>query len=193
VQKLSDVQGAPSNAAEIVDAGISDGQFADCVGLAPIRAQPFYIAKTLNVYYVNTPLLAGRNCAIKVVPTEATCFTSAQGDSVRADGNMTFIGPSANPTTLAHELGHAYGLRPISCGAHTSGPDFPDNIMTPDDSSSTDPRIEFTLGQVFRMNTHKDAWGGTMLIPNNIPTRVPRPCNPRRSDAGCPKLKHPWP
>lgn len=195
VRKLSDVQEAPSNAAEIVHAGLSDDQFADCDGLAPIRAQPFYIAKTLNVYYVDRPQLAGRNCAIKVVPMDQdTCFTSAQEDAVRADANITFIGNRADPTTLAHELGHAYGLRPISCGAHTTGPDFPDNMMTPDDDANTAAaRTKFTLGQVFRMNTQKDDWGGTMLIPNNIPARVPRPCFPRQSDAACPKLKHPWP
>jgi len=195
VRKLSDVRGAPSNAAKIVRDGLSDGRFADCDKLAPIRAQPFYVAKTLNVYYVDLPFLRGRNCAIKRVPLDMdTCVTSAEGDFRRADANITFIGPDANDTTLAHELGHAYGLRPITCGAHASGPDFPDNIMISDEASAKVKRAKFTLGQVFRMNTHKDDWGGTMLIKNNIPSRVPRRCFPEEPpNAGCPALEHPWP
>jgi hypothetical protein len=184
VQKLPD-----ANAVQIVNAAVGGDAFADCLDLASIRARPFYVANTLNVYYVNKPW-PGRNCAIKIVPTTATCITSASGDSPRGDGNITFIGTSANPTTLVHELGHAYGLRPISCGAHASGPDFPDNIMS---SSSTTPRSKLTLGQVFRMNTHKDDWGGTMLIQNDIPARVPRPCFPNSAGHTCPKLKVPWP
>jgi hypothetical protein len=125
---------------------------------------------------------------------QQTCVTSAKGDFVRADANITFIGPDANETTLAHELGHAYGLRPISCGAHAFGPDFPDNIMISDEMSSNVTRAKLTLGQVFRMNTHKDAWGGTMLIKNNIPKRVPRSCFPEEPpNASCPTLEHPWP
>jgi hypothetical protein len=195
VLKLSEVPGAPSDAAKIVHDGLSNDQFADCDGLGPIRKQPFYVAKTLNVYYVDRQQLAGRNCAIKVVPMDQdTCFKSAQEDAVRADGNITFIGNKADPTTLAHELGHAYGLRPISCGAHASGPDFPSNIMTPDDDSTTTAdRTKFTLGQVFRMNTHKDDWGGTMLIPNNIPKRVAQTCFPSQADRACPPLETPWP
>jgi hypothetical protein len=195
VRKLSEVPGAPSNASQIVHDGLSDDQFADCNGLAPIRAQPFYVPKTLNVYYVDRPQLAGRNCAIKVVPLDPDhCFTSAAEDFVRADANITFIGNIADPTTLAHELGHAYGLRPISCGGHTTGTDFPSNVMIPDDDpNSTADRVKFTLGQVFRMNTHKDDWGGTMLIPDSIPSRVPRRCFPNQSGAACPRLAHPWP
>lgn len=187
VENVSAVQGAPGNAVEIVNAGIGDDAFADCKDLASIRAQPFYVAKTLNVYYVNKPL-AGRNCAIKTVPT--TCTPSDLGHSRRGDANITFVGSSANPTTLVHELGHAYGLRPICSGGHTSGADFPDNIMS---TGSNAPRTKLTLGQVFRMNTHKDHWGGTMLIPNNIPTRAAQTCFPDQFSRACPKLKVPWP
>jgi hypothetical protein len=188
VRKLSDVPKAPSNAADIVNDGVDDDQFANCTGIGTIQKQPFYVAKTLNVYYVNKKHVKGRNCAIKEVPT------SCPGeDAARGDGNITFIGNLADSATLAHELGHAYGLRPADCGGHT-GPGFPDNIMTSNDSQSTAPRTNFTLGQVFRMNTHKDHWGGTMLIKNNIPGRVPRRCFPEEPpNAACPTLDHPWP
>lgn len=188
VRKLSDVPKAPSNAAEIVNAGVDDDAFADCSGIASIQKQPFYVAKSLNVYYVDKQNVKGRNCAIKQVPTSCPAEGVARGD-----GNITFIGNLADSATLAHELGHAYGLRPAECGGHT-GPGFPDNIMASNDSQSTAPRTNFTLGQVFRMNTHMDKWGGTMLIKNNIPSRVPRRCFPEEPpNAGCPTLEHPWP
>jgi hypothetical protein len=65
--------------------------------------------------------------------------------------------------------------------------------MWPTNSSSTIPRTTLSLGQVFRMNTHGDGWGGTMLIRNNIPVRVPQPCFPHLSGPACPQLKVPWP
>jgi|RhiMethySRZTD1v2_1073278.scaffolds.fasta_scaffold17715_11 hypothetical protein len=193
VQKLSDVPGAPSDAIQIVNSGLVDDNFLECSQLRAIRKQPFYVAKTLNVYYVGRPF-TGRNCALKNLDF-GECPTSAAGEFTRADANITFIGAQANPTTLAHELGHAYGLRPQSCGGHTSGPDFPDNMMSTDVSTGTGPRNRLTLGQVFRMNTHKDGWGGTMLIPNNIPKRVAQTCFPHQPPpgAGCPALEHPWP
>jgi hypothetical protein len=68
-------------------------------------------------------------------------------------------------------------------------------MMSTDVSTGTGPRNKLTLGQVFRMNTHKDGWGGTMLIPNNIPKRVAQTCFPNQPPpgAGCPALEHPWP
>ena len=187
VRKLADVPKAPSNAAEIVNDGVDDDAFANCTGIAAIQKQPFYAARTLNVYYVNKQNVKGRNCAIKEVPTGCPGT-----DGARGDGNITFIGNLADSATLAHELGHAYGLRPAGCGGHT-GPGFPDNIMISNDSASTAPRTNFTLGQVFRMNTHKDKWGGTMLIPNNIPKRKAQTCFPDDAGAGCPPLDTAWP
>jgi hypothetical protein len=181
-----------ANSVQIVNAAVGDDLFADCLNLAAIRnAVPsIYVANTLNVYYVNK-LWQGRNCAIKIVPT--TCVTSASPPFVADDANITFIGTAGNLTTLAHELGHAYGLRPAKCAGHTDGvPGFTaSNIMWP--SGSSVARTTFTLGQVFRMNTHADGWGGTMLIPNNIPARTPRQCFPNVSSTACPRLDVQWP
>jgi len=193
VQNVTAVPNAPTNAVQIVSAGVSDDLFADCLDLASIRAQPFYIANTLNVYYVNKPW-TGRNCAIKKVP--GLCITSPSApDFVKADANITFIGLDANPTTLAHELGHAYGIRPAVCaGAHVAPPDFTaENIMFPSGSTSTTPRSTLTLGQVFRMNTHSDGWGGSMMLQNNATGRMPQPCFPHLFSAACPRSKLPWP
>ena len=192
VRNVTTVPNAPPNAVDIVNAGVGDDLFADCLDLASIQHQPFYVANTLNVYYVNKPW-TGRNCAIKVVP--GLCITSPSPPFVKADANITFIGTDSNPTTMAHELGHAYGMRPASGpGGHVGPPDFPAaNIMFPSGSTSTVPRSLLTLGQVFRMNIHSDGWGGSMMLQNNTTGRSPRPCFPQLFDAACPQLKVPWP
>lgn len=190
VRKLSDVPNAPANALDIVRAGVSDDAL-DCLDLASIRAQPFYVPNALNVYYVNKAF-SGRNCAIKSVP--ATCVTSSTPpDHTRADANIIFVGSIPSPTTLAHEIGHAYGLRPAQCDGHTNevAGFGPDNVMWA--GGSMVPRTRFSLGQVFRMNTHGDDWGGTMLIANDVPGRTPRPCFPHQWSAACPRLDLRWP
>lgn len=208
VKKLCDVvpaaacadPSAPSHPFNIVKGGVSEN-FLLCplnpfpppepqVQLAPIRAQPFYVANALNVYYVDYGQ-TGRNCAIADVPS--SCITNAWPPYfVKADANITFIGTLESLTTLAHEIGHAYGLRPAACRGHTEGvPGFgQDNIMW---TGGTLPRLTFKLGQVFRMNTHADDWGGTMLIPNNstepgLSGRVAQPCFPNVSSPACPLL-----
>jgi len=188
------VQVLPPALVQTVDDGVDNDAFAKCLDLAAIRnAMPsIYAASTLNVYYVDK-IWAGRNCAIENVPT--SCVIVPSSAHAPADANITFIGNDADLTTLVHELGHAYGIRPVGCtGGHASPPDFtPDNIMYPSSTSSTIPRSTLTLGQVFRMNTHGDGWGGTMLIPNAGLPRTPRACFPHLPDGDCPRLTVPWP
>jgi hypothetical protein len=195
VEHVSNVPDAPSNAVEIVNGGVSNDLFLDCQNLHLIRAHKFYVANTLNVYYLRR-MLPGRNCAIRKVPL-FDCVRTATAEYAKADANINFIGTDATVTTLAHELGHAYGLRPITCDGHPPLAGFgAENIMYSSGSSSTDPRHKLTLGQVFRMNTHDDPWGGTMLIQNNIPSRTPRKCFPDQSGPmhrGCPRLITDWP
>jgi hypothetical protein len=187
IRKLSDVPGAPANAFQIVKNGIEPVSL-DCLALGPIQSSVFYTAKTLNVYYVDIGF-TGKNCAIKQSPSICTSSATAYPPG---DANITFLGSTATSTTLAHELGHAYGLRPRGCKGHTEGvPGFgPDNIMW---AGGGDERTTFTLGQVFRMNTHSDDWGGSMLIPNNLPARIPRRCAPNVVSELCPALEVPWP
>lgn len=184
IRKFSEVADSPPNPMEIISAGVDD-EGIDCLALGPIQGSTLYVSNTLNVYYVNKGF-KGRNCAIKYPPTACPANPSMYP---RADGNITFMGTWANSTTLAHEIGHAYGLRPAYCGGHTTGYD---NLMR--DTGDTE-RATFTLGQVFRMNTHTDPWGGTMLIPNNLSaTRVARSCPPDApSTATCPSLMLSWP
>lgn len=167
----------------------------DCLDLGPIKNtldpitnQPaFYTPKTLNIYYVDTAV-GGKNCAIKTTPGGCTYDTSAHQPG---DANITFLGTVASLTTLAHEIGHAYGLRPAACKGHLDS--IPDNIMCSGGYCSN--RSKLTLGQVFRMNTYADeGWGGTMLIHNNLSSRTGRLCKPNDlHTATCPALELRWP
>jgi hypothetical protein len=157
-----------------------------CDDLAGVQASGSYTPNTLNVYYVAFAF-TGRNCAIKQTPPDcASASTFSAGDA-----NITYLGSNANRATLAHEFGHAFGLRPSPCGGHTNGlPGFgPRNIMWGGGDAQRD---RFTLGQVLRMNTQVDQWGGTMLIQNGLRAGPGRACPLQTGDAACPALRKDW-
>lgn len=164
-----------------------------CSGL-PLLKGHAYKAKTLNVYYINRPD-THRNCAIKETPV---CDASLP-KAVKGDGNVTYLGvdhPEELRSVFAHELGHAFGLRPI-CNESNSNwghplqpnPGFDDtNLMV---GAGGDQRAKLTLGQVFRMNTTKDEWGGTMVIANTLRPGPGRQCRlqgQEHSTFECPPL-----
>ena len=189
IRLISSVSTDP-NAIKIISDGIQAVQNdLVCQNLGTIKGREFFTAGTLNVYYVDKEF-TGRNCAILATPPVCTKDATAFPPG---DGNITFIGSKATSTTLAHEFGHAFGLRPRDCGAHTNDlPGFgPENIMA---AQGGDERVQFSLGQVFRMNTHMDQWGGTMLIANRLRPAPGRECplNLPRS-ATCPALNAKWP
>src|SRR5262245_15052456 len=199
VRTLAEVS-AGSAAAQIIREGIRvTSTDLECQNLSAIRGREFHSADTLNVYYVDRAF-TGRNCAILATPPVCT----KDGVTFPAgDGNISFIGPSASFVTLSHELGHALGLPPSSCGAHTNDltpADFgDDNVMfvpkpNPNAARDSDRRSTLSLGQVFRMNTQRDAWGGTMLIKNGLRPGPGRECplNLPKSDL-CPALATRWP
>jgi hypothetical protein len=161
------------------------GSDIECKDVPGVQASGFYTANTLNVYYV-TLGITGRNCAIKQTPTSCPGTDFEYGD-----GNITYIGTAANRAALAHEFGHAFGLRPGPCGGHTNGlAGFgPNNIMWGGGDGNRD---QFSLGQVFRMNTHSDQWGGTMLIQNGLRPGPGRKCPPTEISAICPALNKDW-
>jgi hypothetical protein len=153
--------------------------------MSKVGASGFYTAKALNVYYVNVAI-TGRNCAIRDVPGDCDC-KCALGKPADGDANITYIGNKATATSLAHEIGHAFGLRPGNCAGHTNDVKGfgPDNIMW---AGGGLKRKHFTLGQVFRMNTQQDKWGGSMLIGNGLRPEVKRKCPPNVTSDTCPAL-----
>jgi hypothetical protein len=174
--------------------GLTAAGRTECIDLQGLKDNGLYTDKTLNVYYVSLEI-GGRNCAIKRTPTTPCPSAGA----AKGDGNVTYIGSVINLAAVAHELGHAFGLRPGPCDGHTSQrtgtgewvmlPGFDDdNIMRGDADGLVN---HFTLGQVFRMNTHDDEWGGTMLIENGLrPSTDRRACMPNSAaDKLCPVLK----
>jgi hypothetical protein len=174
------------SAVKLIRNGIEDNPLPDCLdGIEAVGKSAFYMPGTLNVYYVHMGF-RGRNCALKRSPKQAEC--PAAGYEV-GDGNITYRGFSVETSILVHELGHAFGLRPADCGGHTNKniiDGFNDeNIMW---QGGTE-RKHFSLGQVFRMNTHVDQWGGTMLIKNGLRAGPPRACPPRETSSLCPALR----
>lgn len=196
IKKIADVSNDPG-AFRIVSEGIREVRdehgtlrALECRNLGAIQGREFHTGKrALNVYYVDGGF-TGRNCAILATPSSCTNDATAFPGG---DGNITFVGRNATSTTLAHELGHAFGLRPSGCGAHTN--DLPgfgaDNIMA---AAGGDERATFSLGQVFRMNTQKDPWGGSMLIKNRLRPGPERECMGQTARTNrCPALAEKFP
>lgn len=200
VPKFESVWKNNPGAVTIINDGI-DATGADykCTNIKAIQDRPeIYTANTLNVYYVDKKM-AGRNCALKKTPPSAdcTCTMVEQGDA-----NITYIGnfDAAGSSMVAHELGHAFGLRPGPCWGHTfddQGKILPgfgkDNIMTILLDAYT-----FSLGQVFRMNTYtntdpNDKCGGTALINNGLRPGPGRECTPQANNNMCPALDMKYP
>jgi len=145
-----------------------------CSTVAAIKGSAFFTPNRLNIYYVNGAF-TGVNCA-RAVP---------------GDGNISHVGTIANLATLTHEIGHAFGLRPAGSGGHTNGlAGFGSNNIMQGGGLPT--RDHFSLGQAFRMNTHSDAFGGTMLIQNGLRPGPGRACAPLTTNNICPALNLDW-
>jgi hypothetical protein len=173
------------------------GKSCDSIGW--IRRSAWYTPNTLNIYYVENitppPELAPLGVAARDVPG-LNCVRFGDGN-IKGDANITFIGRRANLATLAHELGHAFGLQPGNRGGHTfDPPGHPalaafrsNNVMQ---GGGLPTRDHFSLGQAFRMNTQADEWGGTMLIANGLRPGPGRTCPPLTASDTCPPLALDW-
>jgi hypothetical protein len=180
-----------------------------CAAVASVRKQAqAYIPGQLNVYYIegyigSDGLPGGRNCAIEKTPENiVNCLASEFALHPKHDANFTIVstGSSTPPFTLAHELGHAFGLRPSECHGHVNNQRLPsgklafhfENIMFGGPFCAQQRKF-FTLAQVFRMNTQLDRWGGTMLIENGLrPVKDGRKCLPKLWTDQCPLLNTHW-
>jgi hypothetical protein len=143
-----------------------------CQGLGGLESAGLYVKDQLNVYY-GPVTVTGQSCD---------------------DRNMVLIGPAANDTTLAHELGHALSLHgdEQEWGHSNDVPDMtPANIMWVGDSQA---RKHFSLGQAFRFNVNKLS----MLNQNGSRQGPERDCPPKplegapEPDFECPGLALDW-
>ena len=169
-----------------------------CDSIGWIRRSAWYTPRTLNVYYVKTitlpPELARQRPDDQKTPG-LTCDRFGDG-SIKGDANIIFISGTGNLATVAHEIGHAFGLRPGPEGGHTN--DAKRKFLEGFDSNNVmagggpPTRSHFSLGQAFRMNTQADEWGGTMLIANGLRPGPGRACPPLRTSDTCPPLALDW-
>ncbi len=105
-----------------------------------------------------------------------------------------------NPTTLAHELGHMFGMAYELCNeGHTEGkPGFtPANLMwSAPDVCTGRTRERFSLGQIYRMNLDTGSWvwhkmsTGADAWP---PDSLKRECQPEHGEGECPALATDYP
>lgn len=96
------------------------------------------------------------------------------GRNCRENGfqNVMYISETLrSATTIAHELGHAFGLDEAG---HTKGQPYQnssyesDNIMIPGEVDPDNPeRDTLTLGQAYRINVDHDSW-----LNRNVPTTL---------------------
>ena len=133
----------------------------NAAGLA-LQGSAWYTPNTLNIYYVNSAF-TGVNCGF--------------------DRNMNFIGTTANPGSLPHEIGHAYALRPSASNGHTNGvAGFGNNNIMWGGGPGT--RDHFSVGQSFRINTDTTS----MLNANGDRAGPTETCLPNVTSTICPQL-----
>jgi hypothetical protein len=165
------------------------GKSCDSIGW--IRRSAWYTPNTLNIYYVENITLP-RELARPdwPYPPGLNCDRFGDGD-IKGDANITFISGNGSLATLAHEIGHAFGLVPGIEGGHTTGLQGfdPNNVMwTSTNPTQNNMRSHFSLGQAFRTNTQADG----RLIANGLRPGPRRACPPLTTSDICPPLALDW-
>jgi len=160
--------------AEIVGGGCHDVAAVVAAGL------PLYDASALNVYYVNVDVETNADAWMGY-----NCFEAGRPDVIYISVDARSV------TTLAHEIGHAFGLRGATGHTNPSegnaGMDaFTDrNLMYSMVNMQTSrERNTLSLGQVFRMN-----WDDSSLLNDLVPNRPLVGCQATATaNLPCPKL-----
>jgi hypothetical protein len=168
----------------------------DCTQADALKLSSLYADDRINVYFVDA--IGGDRGE---TPRGFNCFETGRAGNVDGAPNIIYISMHRHtPTTLAHELGHAFGLRG-SAGHTGAGPDeiseeeayIPGfestNIMwTGVDADKARAKKHFSLGQVFRMSADERSWLNRNAQSSGGPTA--RRCHPSGVDneRPCPPL-----
>ena len=148
-----------------------------CAQVDLLQGSALYDAARINVYLVSSILHDGDHTA-----RGYNCYEPGEGNTNGAP-NIVYISVLRHSTTtLAHELGHALGLRG-KCGHAGSaklvkipGLDSSNVMWTRLVSSSVRKQIHFALGQGYRMNAHANSWANAAGAAVSAPGVEPRQC-----------------
>jgi hypothetical protein len=172
----------------------------DCIRPVKLPANPnrpdfSYDSAAVSVYYVPTiqfppdpayPRVRGIQCHFWYSGNPMVGNPAAVDDPRRGrppgNGPVVYISYGHHsPVTLAHELGHALGLKDEE---GRLGPvDIMHNLL-PDGDLGANARSDLTVGQVFRMNVWNDSYLNTRLPPPPQRTcDAVYPCPPAELDA----------
>ncbi|HXN50951.1 MAG TPA: hypothetical protein VN943_03365 [Candidatus Acidoferrum sp.] len=155
---FKDVSGTPAAAALF---GTNINTMQNAAWRAALAGSAFFTTGRINVYYVGSPF-SGQS---------ASGFNASPYNS-----NIIGVDTTAQPETLAHELGHSFTL------LHTTGlPGFlPTNLMM----TGVTGRNALTEGQCFRVNVNKTSSLNTNLVRGGFI----RDCPDGTTNSTCPPL-----
>jgi hypothetical protein len=159
-----------------------------------LKGSSLYAKDRINVYFVNA--IGGDR---DETPRGTTCYEKNSAGNVEGAPNIIYISTHRHtPTTLAHELGHAFGLRGTAGHTGSGRGMFEEviiegfesiNIMwTRLDADQARAKKHFSLGQAFRMSADERSWLNQKGLSSGTPT--PRLCHPSGVDneSPCPPL-----
>jgi hypothetical protein len=126
-----------------------------CDDAATLVTKPdMYDPETINVYYVTqvnyADMYLGYNCFEQALSV---------GGATTTGENIILLAAHRTSTTLAHELGHALGLRLLVGHTSTAGGFTTKNLMMGGISwADEDAQDHFSVGQVYRMSFDQSSW-----------------------------------
>ncbi|HZE94632.1 MAG TPA: hypothetical protein VEZ49_07960 [Gemmatimonadales bacterium] len=167
---------------------LAEGE-APCLGVwAQLQAlgipanAPSFKAESLNVVYVDDLLAPPEFDGAVPISTELTGYTCPRDPTI---GTVILMSQNWKGTSsLAHELGHAFGLHEPD-GGHTNaleGFSYTNMMWSREGDATGFSRRLFTLGQAFRINLDDHSW-------HPYPGVTPINCDVLGKNPSCPPLR----